>query len=99
MGIDLLQVDSQPNAIVTIILGVIALCGFRFNAKNLFWKNLLATSGFVQSPSKSVKYFEIGLLSSFLLNRSILFKNKIKEVLVNQRELDIDSNSIKASCI
>jgi len=41
----------------------------------------------------------MGLTGSFSLNLSILFKKRIMDVLTNHRELQMESKSVRASCI
>ena len=47
----------------------------------------------------SGKYLPKGLFASLILNRSTLFKKRIKEVFTNHLELQMESNSVRASVI
>jgi hypothetical protein len=50
-------------------------------------------------PVYSGKYRSKGVFESFILNTSILFRNKMTDVRRNHRELITDSNRISDSCI
>ena len=72
----------------------------RLRATNLSQKYLLVSCQELVLPRKSAKpCFVMGEVATLVLKRSILLRKRMRAEFLNQCELAMDSQSMRASCI